>query len=105
MWVKSLQGFEIYLSDAFVPALDNLALSNLELEGLAPIAGRIELLSVGQRARVMDNHGLTLLRVCRSYETFLWYYIIIIKILSISQQRHTNKISNNNILIRSSNVM
>jgi len=39
-----------YLSDTFVPALDDLALADSELEWSVAITRRIELLAVGESA-------------------------------------------------------
>jgi hypothetical protein len=44
------------LGNALIPALDDLAEADLEDEGLAAVAGRIELLAgVGEGAGVMDG--------------------------------------------------
>lgn len=44
-----------HVEEALVPALDDLASADLEVEGLATIVGRIELLAVGQGAPVVDG--------------------------------------------------
>ena len=47
-----------HLRDALVPALDDLAHADLELERRAAIARRVELLPVRQCAGVVHEHGL-----------------------------------------------
>src|ERR1700686_5595464 len=47
--------------DAFAPAGDDLALAAGKLEGVAVVARGVELLPVGEPARVMHAHELTLL--------------------------------------------
>lgn len=54
-----------HLSDALVPAADDLALADGEPERLAAGAGRIEHGSVVQRAGVVHDGNLALLRVGR----------------------------------------
>lgn len=53
----------IHLSNTLVPASDDLAPADLELEGLSAIAGRVKLLSVGQGPCVVDHHSLARLGV------------------------------------------
>ena len=50
-----------HLTHSFIPAPDNLASTELELERLASLARRVEFLSVGQRSNVMDFDSLPLL--------------------------------------------
>lgn len=53
---------DFHLGDAFVPTLDDLADAKDKVEGLIAIDGAVELLSVGQRAGVVDGDGLAFLR-------------------------------------------
>ena len=48
-----------HLGDTFIPSLDDLSFSDLELERLFAVPRRIELLAVGQGAGVVHDHGLS----------------------------------------------
>jgi hypothetical protein len=50
-----------HAGDAFVPAANHLAGSELELEGLPPVHRAVEFRSVGEPARIMDRNHVTLL--------------------------------------------
>src|SRR5207302_9887286 len=52
----------LHARDALVPALDDPALAEGELEGLLPVDRAVELLPVGEPARVVHGHGLAGLR-------------------------------------------
>lgn len=51
-----------YLSDALVPSLDDLALADLEGEGLSAVARAVHLLAVLERQHVVALHLLARLR-------------------------------------------
>src|SRR5207302_752263 len=54
---------DAHTADAFVPTLDDLAGAELEAEGVAAVAGAVELLAARQPAGVMDLDALA--RYCR----------------------------------------
>src|SRR5687767_422103 len=54
---------DLHAGDALIPALDHAPGAELELERLAAILAGIELLAVGQPARVVDLDRLTRLRL------------------------------------------
>ena len=45
------------LSDTLIPTLDDLTLTNNELEGLTSVVAGIELLAVGKGTSVVDSYG------------------------------------------------
>src|SRR5262249_51412585 len=50
---------DLHARDALVPALDHGAAAELERDRLFLVTGAIELLAVGEPARVVHGHGLT----------------------------------------------
>ena len=50
-----------HAEDSLLPALDDLTHADLELEGLAAVIARVELLAVGQGARVVHREHVPIL--------------------------------------------
>jgi len=49
---------DTHLSNTLIPSLDDLSLSQLELEWGSPVPGGVKLLAIGQGPRVVDNNCL-----------------------------------------------
>ncbi len=59
-----------HLGDSLVPAADDLALADLELERRIAVTRRVELFAVGERAGVVNDDGLALLGVVGAVSGF-----------------------------------